>query len=92
MKLNKHVKKLAKDLDLSDVDAYLMSLKSELYEKSADLITNSDLTHEEIAKSIGTSRARISRLGKMGENSISMELLIKVIATLEDKAPIKIVA
>lgn len=92
MKISKHVKELAEDLGLSAVDAYLMSLKSELYKKCSDLILASSLTHEEIAKSTRTSRARISRLSKMGENSVSLEILIKIIATLEDKAPVKIVA
>ena len=92
MKLSKQAKKMADDLGLSEVDAYIMELKSKLYHKSAELIKNSDLTHEEIAKKIGTSRARINRISKMGENSISIELLIKLIASLENKEPIRFVA
>ena len=89
MKLSKAAKQLAKDLELSEVDAYLMDLKSKLYQKCADLIQSSDNTHEQIARSIGTSRSRISRLANFGENNVSIELLIKLIATLEGKAPIK---
>lgn len=83
---------MADDLGLNEVDAYIMELKSKLYHKSAELIKSSDLTHEEIAKKIGTSRARINRISKMGENSISIELLIKLIASLENEAPIEFVA
>ena len=92
MKLNKNTKQLAKDLGLSEIDAYIMDLKSSLYRKSADLINSSNKTHEEIAKSIGTSRSRISRIANFGENNISIELLIKLITILEGKPFIKFVA
>lgn len=92
MKLSKHAKKLAADLGLSDVDAYLMELKSNLYHKAAKEIKNSDLTHQEIAKLVGTSRARITRLANMGENNVSIELLIKVIGSIEKEIPLKYVA
>ena len=92
MKLSKEAKQMAHDLGLSDVDAYLMDLKAKLYLKGADLIKTSKFTHEQIAKKIGTSRARISRISKMGENNVSIEILIKLIAVLENSAPIKLVA
>ena len=92
MKANKNIQKLAEDLGLSTVDTYLISLKSDLYIRCAQLISSSSLTHQQIAKACKTSRARISRLANMGENSVSLEILIKVIATIEKKAPIKIVA
>ncbi len=90
MKISKAAQKMADDLGLTAIDAYMMELKSKLYTKCAESIKSSTLTHEEIAKSIGTSRARISRLANMGENSVSMEILIKLIAVLENKEPIKI--
>lgn len=92
MKLNKDAKKLAEDLGLDPVDAYIMDLKAKLYSKSAELISSSKLTHEEIATIMGTSRARICRISKMGEINVSIEILIKIIATLENEAPIKFVA
>ncbi len=92
MKVSKSVRDLAKDLELNIVDAYIMSLKSELYIRCSKEIKKSELTHEEISKRTGTSRARISRLANMGENSVSLEILIKIIATLESKSPIQIVA
>lgn len=92
MKISKSAKQLADDLDLSYVDAYIMELKFKLYTRSAELINSSKLTHEQIAKLIGTSRSRISRIAKHGENSVSMELLIKLIAVLEGKPAIKFAA
>jgi len=92
MKLSKAAKQLADDLGLNEVDAYMMELKTNLYQKSADLIKASKKTHEEIAKSIGTSRSRVNRIANHGENNISIELLIKLVTTLEGKPAIKIAA
>ena len=92
MKISKTAKQLAEDLGLSDIDAYIMELKAKLYSKSSELIKTSKLTHEQIAKLIGTSRSRITRISNHGEGNVSMELLIKLIAVLEGKAAIKIAA
>lgn len=91
-KSSKQAKLLANDLGLSDVDAFMMELKAKLYKKSARLIKESDLTHEEIAKKTGTSRSRITRLANLGENSVSIEILIKLIATLEGTQAITVAA
>lgn len=90
MKISKNAKLLAEDLGLSPAEAALMELKSKLYENCASSISSSSLTHEEVAKLVGTSRARISRLSKLAEASVSLELLIKIVATLENKMPIKV--
>jgi predicted XRE-type DNA-binding protein len=92
MKVSKQAKKMAEDLGLSDVDAYIMELKAKLYTKSSELIKASKLTHEQIAKQIGTSRSRINRIANKGENNVSIELLIKLIAVLEGKSAIKLAA
>ena len=92
MKISKVAKQLAEDLGLSEVDAYIMELKSKLYSKSVELIKSSKLTHEQIAKLIGTSRSRITRIANNGENNVSFELLIKLIAVLEGKPAIKFAA
>ena len=92
MKLSKETKQMARDLGLSEIDAYVMDLKSKLYAKSSHLIKTSKLNHSEIAKLIGTSRSRINRIANFGENNISIELLIKIIIALEGKAAIKMAA
>jgi predicted XRE-type DNA-binding protein len=92
MKISKEAKRLAEDLGLSEVDAYIMELKSKLYSKSSELIKSSKLTHEQIAKQIGTSRSRINRIANKGENNVSIELLLKLIAVLEGKSAIKLAA
>jgi predicted XRE-type DNA-binding protein len=85
MKISKAARQLAKDLGLSEVDAYMMELKAKLYMKSSDLIKGSELNHAEIAKMIGTSRSRINRIANSGENNVSFEILIKLISVLEGK-------
>jgi transcriptional regulator with XRE-family HTH domain len=92
MKISKEAKQLAKDLNLNQIEAYLIDIKSKLYLKCAKLIKNSEFTHEQMAKIMGTSRARITRLSNMGEASVSLELLIKICAVLENKKPINFVA
>jgi predicted XRE-type DNA-binding protein len=92
MKISKEAKKIAEDLQLSDVDAYIMELRAKLYLRASSLIKTSKLNHEQIANLIGTSRSRINRIANNGENSISIELLIKLIVALEGKSAIKLVA
>ncbi|MFK8137554.1 MAG: helix-turn-helix domain-containing protein [Bdellovibrionales bacterium] len=92
MKLSKTARQLAQDLELNDVDAYMMELKANLYRKGADLIKASKKTNEEIAKSIGTSRSRINRIANHGENNVSIDLLIKLITALEGKPAVRFVA
>lgn len=90
MRINKHAKALADDLNLNEAEAAVMELKAKLYQKAAKSISKSKLTHEEIAKKIGTSRARITRIANLGENSLSVELLLKLIVSLDHKMPLKV--
>lgn len=90
MKLSKNTKELANDLGLNDAEAAVMELKAQLYQQAAKSILKSKLTHEDIAKKIGTSRARITRIANLGENSLSMELLVKIIVALSHKMPLKV--
>jgi len=90
MRMSKQAKALAADLNLNDAEAAVMELKSQLYQQASKSILKSKLTHEDIAKKIKTSRARITRIANLGENSLSMELLIKIITTLEHKIPLKV--
>jgi predicted XRE-type DNA-binding protein len=92
MKISKAAKQLALDLGLSEADAYIMELKSQLYSKSANLIQESVLTHGKIAQLMGTSRSRINRIAHHAESNVSIELLIKLIAVLEGRPIIKFAA
>lgn len=87
MRLTKQAKQMAEDLGLSDADAVVMDLKAKLYAHAARAIKKSKLSHEDIADGVGTSRARITRISNHGENSLSIELLVKIIVSLERKLP-----
>lgn len=90
MKVKQATKKLAKDLDLDDFDAKFIELKAELYQKASEAILESEQSHDEIAKLLGTSRTRITRIANMGEESLSLEMLSRVIYLLKEKMPIKV--
>ena len=90
MKMNKNAKALADDLNLNEAESAVMELKAKLYQQAAKSISKSKLTHEEIAKKVGTSRARITRIANLGENSLSVELLLKLIVSLEHRMPLKV--
>ena len=92
MKISKVAKQLALDLGLSEADAYIIELKSQLYSKSVSLIQESALTHGKIAQLIGTSRSRINRIAHRSEANVSIELLIKLVTVLEGKPLIKFAA
>lgn len=90
MKMSKSAKALAADLGLNDAEAAIMEMKAQLYQQASESILKSKLTHEKIAKKIGTSRARITRIANLGENSLSIELLVKIIVTLNNRMPLKV--
>ena len=90
MKMNKNAKALADNLNLTDAEAAVMDLKAHLYQQAAKSILKSKFTHEEIAKKVGTSRARITRIANLGENSLSVELLVKLIFAIDHKMPLKV--
>lgn len=90
MKVSKAALKISKDLGLSLMDAIIMDFKSKLYERASISIQKTSYTHDELAKLVGTSRARITRISNMGENSVSIEMLLKIIVTIEEKLPLKL--
>ncbi len=92
MKLAKQAKNMAEDLSLSEADAIMMEFKSNLYIRVVLGIQNSNDSHKKIAEKVGTSRARITRISNMGENSVSVDILIKILIVLENKLPFKIAA
>jgi predicted XRE-type DNA-binding protein len=79
-------------LHIRELDAYVMDLKSKLYSRCAKLVRESSMTHEQIAKAVGTSRARVSRIASMGENSLSIEVCIKIIKLIKEDENFTLIA
>jgi len=92
MEISRQARKIANDLELSDADAAIMELKALLYERAALAIQHSGDSHEAIAKKLGTSRERITRISNRGENSISIDFLLKLLVVLEKRVPFRLVA
>lgn len=92
MKINQQAKQMATNLGLSQADALIMELKSELYLQASKAIKNSKDSYEEMAKKIGISKTQIHKIGGLGANNLSIELLVKIIVILENKIPFRLIA
>lgn len=68
-------------LELSDAEAMLVNMKLALAAKIKELRQSKNITQNELAKSIGSSQSRVAKL-EAADPSVSMELLVKSVATL----------
>ena len=75
-------RELAEVLDLSPADAVEWEVRSVLNEKIIQLVKASEITHERLAKLVGTSRPRITALLNRRRNDISTDLMFRVLASL----------
>ena len=90
MKISQHAKKMAKDLELSDADAAIMELKSLLYERRPFNIRENPTRPSPLNS--GLHGHGLPRISNRGENSISIDLLLRIIVVLEKKIPFRLVA
>ena len=75
-------RELAEALDLSPADAVEWEVRSVLNNKIIQLVKDSEITHERLAKLVGTSRPRITALLNRRRNDISTDLMFRVLASL----------
>ena len=75
-------RELAEASDLSPADAVEWEVRSVLNEKIIQLVKKSEITHEHLAKLVGTSRPRITALLNKRRNDISTDLMFRVLACL----------
>ena len=68
-------------LELSDAEAMLVNMKLALAKKVKELRQSKNITQNEFAKLIGSSQSRVAKL-EIADRSVSMELLVKSLATL----------
>ena len=78
----KNSQQLAEALGLSVADAVEWDFRSILNEKIISLVASLRITHNELAKRVGTSRTRITALLNRRRNDISTDLMLRVIASL----------
>ena len=68
-------------LDLSDAESMLIDIKWALAKKVKELRQSKKITQNELAELIGSSQSRVAKL-ETADRSVSMELLVKSLATL----------
>jgi predicted transcriptional regulator len=68
-------------LELSDAEAMLVNMKLTLAQHVRDLRQSKKITQSELAELIGSSQSRVAKL-ETADRSVSMELLVKSLATL----------
>jgi len=68
-------------LDLTDAEATLVNIKLALATEVRALRQSRKLTQNEFARRIGSSQSRVAKL-EAADHSVSMELLVKSLATL----------
>lgn len=81
-KTTKTSKDLASALGLSNMDAVEWEVRHSITQKIIDTINRKKLTVTEVAKNAGTSRARITKILKGDSLGISIDVLIKIVASL----------
>lgn len=81
-KTTKTSKDLAMALGLSNADAVEWEVRHSITQKIIDTVNKKSLTVTEVAKNAGTSRARITKILKGDSLGISIDVLIKIVASL----------
>lgn len=75
-------------LELSDAESMLVNMKLALATRVKELRQGKKITQNELAELIGSSQSRVAKL-ETADRSVSMELLIRSLATLgESRAQI----
>ena len=88
VKRTKTSKDLAMALGLTNADAVEWEVRHSITQKIIDTVDKKSLTVTEVAKNAGTSRARITKILKGDSLGISIDVLIKVVASLGQKIKI----
>lgn len=78
----RNASELARVLDLSPADVIDMEIRSHINDKIVQAVTQSGLTHAQIAKSAGTSRSRLTALVNRDRTHVSTDLMLRILATL----------
>ncbi|MCA9031451.1 MAG: helix-turn-helix transcriptional regulator [Planctomycetaceae bacterium] len=71
----------AEFLELSDAEAMLVHMKFALAKRVKEIRQSKHMTQSELASLIGSSQSRVAKL-EMADGSVSLELLIRSLATL----------
>ena len=82
--------KLGNLLGLSPAETAVMEFRSKLTHSLVRIIQGGWLTHAQIAKGAGTSRARVTAIANGSTHGVSTDVLIRVLAASGHRAEIRI--
>ena len=83
-------KELMKVLGLNENDLAEIELRSSLNDKIISLAKKSSLSHEKLAKLVGTSRPRITALLNRSRSDLSTDFMVRVLSALGYKVTLKV--
>jgi predicted XRE-type DNA-binding protein len=83
--LARNASELAAILGLSEAEAALMEYKAKISGIAVEAIENSGMTVNEIVKKSGVARSKVSAVKNGATVSVSIDLLIKIIAATGTK-------
>ncbi len=83
---------LAEALGLSVADAKEWRVQYELLKRLKGIVQREKITHAEIAKRAGTSRTRITAILNGNLESVSSDLLIRVLSALGYQVKVSVIA
>jgi predicted XRE-type DNA-binding protein len=80
---------LADALNLSEVDAALMIYKAEMSQIAVQAIQNSGMSVNEVVEKSGVARSKVSAVKNGATVSVSIDLLVKIIAATGTKLKVR---
>ena len=86
--ISKSSKQVAKSLGLSNADAIDWEIRYNITNKIIEIVEKKALTVTQVAKMAGTSRARITKILKGDSIGISLDVLVKIVASLGQEVKI----
>ncbi len=85
------VHELAARLGLSAADAVEMQVRRRINDKLIDAVERSGMTHLQVARAAGTSRARLTAILNRNTMHVSTDLMLRILAVLGYDAKISFV-
>jgi len=82
----RNARELAKALGLTPADGLEIEIRSDLNDKIIEVVSERALTHSQVARLAHTSRTRVTAILNRNTHDISMDLMLRVLASLGVRA------
>ena len=82
---------LAEILGLTPAEGVEIAFRSNLNSQIIKIVKQKKITHEQLAKLVGSSRTRMTKLLNRNISDVSTDLMLRVLSVLGYKASLKIV-